>query len=115
MPSTQENTEHVLRERLALAASTSTVTRNDHLAEDVYQEIFVKAVALHDKFTSNTHLTNWFRVSARSRAIDIIRTRETLLAGDVICPQTRCESATTAGSFISISTSEPTVTIFASS
>ncbi len=71
MLNTQEITEHVLRERLALTGSIYTVTRNYHLAEDVYQGVFVKAVALHDKFTSKTHLTNWFRVSARNRAIDI--------------------------------------------
>ena len=72
----QEITERVLQERLALTASSATVTRNYHLAEDVYQEIFVKAVALTDQFESTAHLTNWFRVSARNRAIDIIRTRE---------------------------------------
>ena len=76
MLNAQQITEHVLQERLALTASIYTVTRNYHLAEDVYQEIFVKAVALTDKFTSKAHLTNWFRVSARNRAIDIIRTRE---------------------------------------
>jgi RNA polymerase sigma-70 factor, ECF subfamily len=71
-----EITEHVLHERLELIAGVCAVTRNYHLAEDVYQEIFVKAVALTDKFTSKSHLTNWFRLSARNRAIDLIRTRE---------------------------------------
>lgn len=72
----QEITECLLRERLALTACIGNVTKNHHLAEDVYQEICVKAVSQADLFTSNGHLINWFRVSARNRAIDVIRTRE---------------------------------------
>ncbi len=72
----QEITEHLLRERLALTACIGSVTKNHHLAEDVYQEICVKAVSHADSFSGKAHLINWFRVSARNRAIDIIRTRE---------------------------------------
>lgn len=72
----QEITEHLLRERLALTACIGSVTRNHHLSEDVYQEICVKAVSQADSFSGKEHLINWFRVCARNRAIDIIRTRE---------------------------------------
>jgi RNA polymerase sigma-70 factor (ECF subfamily) len=76
MLTAQEITEHVLRERLALTAYIGCITRNHHLAEDVYQEVCVKAVSQTDKFSSKDHLMNWFRISARNRAIDVIRTRE---------------------------------------
>ena len=72
----QQITEHLLQQRLALTSYTYTITRNFHLAEDVYQETSVKAMSQSEKFESTEHLTNWFRLCARNRAIDIIRTRE---------------------------------------
>lgn len=72
----QQITEHLLRQRLVLTSYTYTITRNFHLAEDVYQEISVKAMSEDKKFESTEHLANWFRLCARNRAIDIIRTRE---------------------------------------
>ncbi|TWU46202.1 RNA polymerase sigma factor SigM [Rubripirellula tenax] len=69
-------TEHLLQNRLALTSYVYSVTRNFHLAEDVFQEICVKAVSQKHDFESSDHLSKWFRVSARNRAIDVIRTRE---------------------------------------
>ncbi|QDV62833.1 MULTISPECIES: sigma-70 family RNA polymerase sigma factor [Crateriforma] len=76
MLTTEEITEIVLRQRLPLTAHIATVTRNFHLAEDVYQEVCVKAIGQVGKLESPQHLMNWFRVASRNRAIDVIRTRE---------------------------------------
>jgi RNA polymerase sigma-70 factor (ECF subfamily) len=68
--------ERLLTERMPLTAFIACVTRNYHLAEDVYQEICVKAINSEISFESDAHLVNWFRLSARNRAIDLIRARE---------------------------------------
>ncbi|MBB3209289.1 RNA polymerase sigma-70 factor (ECF subfamily) [Rhodopirellula rubra] len=73
---TAQTTERLLEDRLALTAYIACVTRNYHLAEDVFQEVCVKAIGQIDFFESDVHLRRWFRVSARNRAIDIIRARE---------------------------------------
>lgn len=75
MLTVEQITEYVLRERLSLTAYISSITRNYHLAEDVYQEICVKVIG-REQFRSREHLVNWFRRSARNRAIDVIRARE---------------------------------------
>ena len=69
MLNAQQITEHVLRERLAPTAHIDYVTRNYHLAEDVYREICVKAISQTDKFSSKEHLMNWFRVSDDERQL----------------------------------------------
>ena len=73
---TKRVTEHLLKERRSLTAYVYAITRNYHLAEDVYQEICVKAIGHTQGFDSRAHLLKWFKVCARNRAIDIIRTRE---------------------------------------
>ena len=69
-------TEILLREQLGLTAYVFTVTRNYHLAEDVFQEICVKAIGRADEFENESHVLNWYRRSARNRAVDIIRQRD---------------------------------------
>lgn len=76
MLTAEQITEHVLRERLSLTAYIGSITRNYHLAEDVFQEICVKVIGRTEEFDSPEHLLNWFRRSARNRAIDLIRARE---------------------------------------
>jgi RNA polymerase sigma-70 factor (ECF subfamily) len=66
-------TQSILSSRLPLLAYIYSVTRDYHLAEDVYQELFVKAVGRADSFDSTDHMLKWFRVSARNRSIDLIR------------------------------------------
>jgi RNA polymerase sigma-70 factor (ECF subfamily) len=69
----EELTDHILSARLEITSYVYSVTRDYHLAEDVYQEIFVRAVSQTESFESKAHLLNWFRKSARNRAIDLIR------------------------------------------
>lgn len=69
----EQTTECILNSRMDLISCVYSVTRDFHLAEDVYQETFVKAVSQSSNFESKAHLLNWFRLSARNRAIDLIR------------------------------------------
>jgi RNA polymerase sigma-70 factor (ECF subfamily) len=45
------------------------------LAEDVFQEISVKAVGRAAEFESPAHVLNWSRVAGRNRSIDLLRAR----------------------------------------
>lgn len=66
----------LLAERLALTAFIASVTRDFHLAEDIFQEVCVKAVGRGDEFDSAQHVMNWARVTGRNRAIDVLRARD---------------------------------------
>lgn len=74
-------TATLLRERLALTAYIATVARDFHLAEDIFQDVCVKAVSRTEPFESPAHLMNWARVSGRHRAIDVLRTRDGKVVG----------------------------------
>ena len=66
----------LLAGRMPLTAFFASVTRDFHLAEDVFQEICVKAVARAENFESAAHLMNWARRTGKNRAIDILRARD---------------------------------------
>jgi len=66
----------LLGERLALTAYIASVTRDFHLAEDIFQEVCVKAVGRATEFESARHVMNWARVAGRNRAVDVLRARD---------------------------------------
>jgi RNA polymerase sigma-70 factor, ECF subfamily len=66
----------LLAERLPLTAFFASVTRDFHLAEDVFQEICVKAVGRAGEFETAAHVMNWARLAGKNRAIDILRARD---------------------------------------
>ncbi|MFM7606515.1 MAG: sigma-70 family RNA polymerase sigma factor [Prosthecobacter sp.] len=66
----------LLAERRPLTAFFASVTRDFHLAEDVFQEVCVKAVARAESFDTKSHLMNWARLAGKNRAIDILRARD---------------------------------------
>lgn len=72
----EQVTKHLLREQASLTGYAYAVTHNYHLAEDVFQEVCVKAVSQSERFESLEHLSNWFRVSSRNHAISLIRSIE---------------------------------------
>lgn len=76
MLSREDITAHLLRERLALIAFLASVTRDFHLAEDVFQDVCVKAIGHEPGFESVGHLVNWARLTGRNRAIDLLRVRD---------------------------------------
>lgn len=69
-------TENVHHARFEITSHIYSITRDYHAAEDVYQETCVKAVGRINSFETTEHLMAWFRVTARNRAIDLIRSRE---------------------------------------
>ncbi len=66
----------LLAERLPLTAFITCVTRDFHLAEDVFQEVCVKAVGRATEFETAAHVMNWARLAGKNRAIDILRSRD---------------------------------------
>lgn len=76
MLSPETTTATLLAARMPLTAFFASVTRDFHLAEDVFQEVCVKAVARAETFESVVHLMNWSRMAGKNRAIDILRARD---------------------------------------
>lgn len=76
MLSPKDITACLLRERLSLVAFLTSVTRNFHLAEDVFQDVCVKAIGHESGFETVGHLVNWARLTGRNRAIDLLRARD---------------------------------------
>jgi RNA polymerase sigma-70 factor (ECF subfamily) len=66
----------LLAERMPLTAFIASVTRDFHLAEDIFQEVCVKAVARAGEFESTAHVLNWARLAGKNRAIDVLRARD---------------------------------------
>jgi RNA polymerase sigma-70 factor (ECF subfamily) len=69
--------EHVaarlFAQRTSIVAFVATVARDFHLAEDVFQEVCIKAIGRAAEFETEAHLLHWTRLSARNRAIDTLR------------------------------------------
>jgi len=76
MLTAKETTTLLLSERLALTAYLATVARDYQIAEDVYQDVCVKAIVRREPFESAAHLRNWARAAGRNRAIDLLRARD---------------------------------------
>lgn len=76
MLSKEDITAILLSDRLPLTAFIATVTRNYHLAEDVFQDVCMKAMGREADFESAAHLLNWARLAGRNRAIDLLRVRD---------------------------------------
>ncbi|VTU02554.1 rna polymerase sigma-70 ecf- rhodopirellula baltica : RNA polymerase, sigma-24 subunit, ECF subfamily OS=Planctomyces brasiliensis (strain ATCC 49424 / DSM 5305 / JCM 21570 / NBRC 103401 / IFAM 1448) GN=Plabr_4236 PE=4 SV=1: Sigma70_r2: Sigma70_r4_2 [Gemmataceae bacterium] len=76
MLTVEEVTATLLAERLPLTAYLAAVARDFHLAEDVFQEVCVKAVGRPAEFETRAHLIRWARVVGKNRAVDVIRARD---------------------------------------
>jgi len=76
MLSSDEMTTFLLKERLSITSFLATVTNNYHLAEDVFQEVCLKAFKREEEFESKAHLLNWAHRVGRNRAIDLLRARD---------------------------------------
>ena len=76
----------LLAQRARISAGVWLVVRDVHLAEDVFQELMVKALA-GETFTNEAHLLSWCRVTARNTALNVMRKRGrevTTLSGDIM-------------------------------
>lgn len=63
----------LLDARPRLIAGTMAVLRDVHQAEDVFQEVMIKALRMQESFSDEAGLLAWARVSMRNLGIDHIR------------------------------------------
>jgi RNA polymerase sigma-70 factor (ECF subfamily) len=63
----------ILDARPRLIAGTLAVLRDVHQAEDVFQEVLIKALRMRESFSEEAGLLAWARVSMRNLGIDHIR------------------------------------------
>jgi RNA polymerase sigma-70 factor (ECF subfamily) len=77
----------LLAQRVRISAGVWLVVRDVHLAEDVFQEVMVKALGAESAFTNESHLLSWTRVTARNVALNLMRKRGrevTTLSGEIM-------------------------------
>ncbi len=65
----------LLRDRTRLLAYIWTIVHDEHLAEDIYQELSELVLRKQDHFQDEAHLLRWARRAARFRAIRALRQR----------------------------------------
>ncbi len=63
----------LLDARPRLIAATLAVLRDVHQAEDVFQEVMIKALRMRESFSDEAGLMAWTRVSMRNLGIDFVR------------------------------------------
>jgi RNA polymerase sigma-70 factor (ECF subfamily) len=65
----------LLRERVKLLAYIRAIVRDDHLAEDVLQEVALLALRKRDEIRDGRHFLGWMRLTSRHRALKTLRRR----------------------------------------
>ena len=71
----EEITAILLPQRRLLIAYYAAVTQDFHLAEDIFQEVCIKAIGATAKFETHVHVINWAKVVGKNTAIDKLRSR----------------------------------------
>jgi RNA polymerase sigma-70 factor, ECF subfamily len=72
----------LLRERVKILAYIRSIVRDNHLAEDVFQEIAVLAVRKCAEIRDGCHFLAWMRLTARHRALKAARREHRYLLMD---------------------------------
>jgi RNA polymerase sigma-70 factor (ECF subfamily) len=65
----------LLRERIKLLAYIRAIVRDEHLAEDVYQDVAVLALRKCDEIEDQRHFLAWMRLTSRHRALKVLEQR----------------------------------------
>jgi RNA polymerase sigma-70 factor (ECF subfamily) len=78
--------------RIRISASAWIVVRNTHTAEDIYQNVVLKAMTRETVFESEAAVLSWAFVTARREGIDWLL-RHRLLDNDLASHSDRSESA----------------------
>ena len=65
----------LLTERDKLFAYIWAIVRDDHVAEDVFQDVSLLAIKKAEEIDGPDHLPNWLRATARYRALHAMRQR----------------------------------------
>ena len=66
----------ILENRGLVCATAWNVLRDYHLADDVFQDVMLRALRRPEHFENEEHLLRWSKMTARNRAIDVARRRE---------------------------------------
>jgi len=82
-----------LRKRTILLAYIRAIVRDEHLAEDVFQEAVSVALASIEKIRDAEHWSAWMRQSARHRALNALRSRKRFVLDPVLLDQLEGEWA----------------------
>jgi RNA polymerase sigma-70 factor, ECF subfamily len=69
----EEVTSVLVEERVSLTSYFLGVTSDFHFAEDVYQEVCVKAMSSGPEFENRSQLVAWAKTVGRNRSIDLVR------------------------------------------
>ncbi len=69
----EQAAEYLMKDRLHLSAYISSITRSYQSAEDIFQEVCLKAISMADSFNDIAHLQRWSRQVGRNKAIDVFR------------------------------------------
>jgi len=84
-----EIARQLLDARVEMTGYFRAVIIDRHLAEDVFQDVCVKAIKAHHTFDGPEHLRRWCHTVGRNRAIDLLRKKDhkQLLLGDAVLAQ----------------------------
>jgi RNA polymerase sigma-70 factor (ECF subfamily) len=78
-PNTELSKANIVRllvsERIKLLAYIESLSRNEHLAEDVFQEVCMLAVEKADSIQDQDHLMRWMRTVARFKTLQALSDR----------------------------------------
>src|SRR5262245_49010323 len=74
----------LLRERIRISGSVMPIVRDAHAADDLFQEVALKALQTRDHFTEPEHVLAWALRAARHRAIDLLRARKVQYLDDSV-------------------------------
>lgn len=66
----------LMAERNKLFAYIWSIVRNDHITEDVLQDVALLAVSRREEIDGEAHLQAWLRKSARYKALEAVRACE---------------------------------------
>ncbi|XZE53634.1 sigma-70 family RNA polymerase sigma factor [Planctomycetaceae bacterium SH139] len=77
----------LVSDRARLLAYVWSIVRDEHAAEDLYQELIVVAMGRVKSFDDSIHLLKWSRLTLRNKALEHLRRQRNTpvpLAGDVL-------------------------------
>jgi RNA polymerase sigma-70 factor (ECF subfamily) len=83
----------MLRKRTSLLAFIRAIVRDEHLAEDVFQEAISVALTSIDQIRDEEHWFAWMRRAARHRALNALRQRKRFVFDSAVIDQLEAEWA----------------------
>jgi len=94
-----EIARQLLDSRVEMTGYFRSVIIDRHLAEDVFQDVCVKAIKASDTFKNAKHLRRWCHTVGRNRAIDILRKKDSsqVLLSDAVLDQLEADENTRQG------------------